>query len=269
MTNNSMGCVGNVSGLKIETTQYISEGYTVANCNAGSTNSTMKNLLTVAMLFVFSVLFGCGGGASSSTTPTTVTTSSVTADLVATNLNSTSFPWNMIADGKLKRWSYETGLIPVKTNGSTQATYALNLIEATLGKTIFDRTSIANTADSSITSGLIVSMGTAVDANGQVTSSACGVVSSAPSVPTISGNIIDATGKLNAKLYVNIGSSACTADLNQIATHEFGHAIGLGPHFTGFGIGDIIGGNFWNVLKTLYNNPIGSTISTINVSTGP
>lgn len=230
----------------------------------------MKRLI-VLMLFAATAIVGCGGGGSSSSTstpPTVATASSVTADLVTTNLNSSSFPWNMIADGKLKRWSYETGLIPVKTNGSTQATYALDLIEATLGKTIFDRTSIANTADSSITSGLIVSMGTAVDANGQVTSSACGVVSSAPSVPTISGNIIDANGKMNAKLYVNIGSSACTADLNQIATHEFGHAIGLGSHFTGFGIGDIISGNFWNIVKTIYNNPIGSTVSTINVYTG-
>lgn len=231
----------------------------------------MKKLIAL-VLFATTALFGCGGGGGSSsttstTTTTTATASSVTTDLIATNLDSSSFPWNNVADGKLKRWSYETGLIPVKINGSSQATYALDLIEATLGKTIFDRTSIASTADSSITRGLIVSMGTAVGPGGIVDSSSCGNVSEAPGSTGYPSGFLSADGTISGKLYVNIGSAGCAAQ-NDIAVHEFGHALGMGAHFTGFGIGGIIDGNFWNIVKTLYNNTIGATTSTINVYTG-
>lgn len=229
----------------------------------------MKKLLSGLLLVMIAAMFGCGsGGSGSNSTGVAPTVASVTSDLTTTNLTSASFPWNNLADGKLKRWPYEQSLIPVKINGSTQATYALNLIEATLGLTIFDRTSIANTPDANITRGLIVSMGTAVNSNGGVDSFTCGVVSSAPSSPFTIGNIIDPTGTINARLYVSIGSAACTADLNQIATHEFGHAIGLGGHFSGFGIGSIIDEDFWDVLKSIYNNPIGATSGSINVYTG-
>lgn len=212
-------------------------------------------------------LSGCGGGGGSKTTPTVATSASVATDLTTTNLDSSTFPWNNIAAGKLKRWPYETSLIPVKINGASQATYALDLIETTLNKTIFDRTSIANTAENSITRGLIVSIGTAVGQDGVVDSTACGNVSSAPNSPYINGNIVDANGNISAKLYVNIGSAGCAAN-NTIAVHEFAHAIGLGKHFNGYGMNGITGGNFWNVLKTIYSNAVGATFANINIYTG-
>jgi hypothetical protein len=209
--------------------------------------------------FSILVIASCGGGNSAPVTPTPPPSAAgVYTDLQTTNLSAAAFPWGGIADGKLKRWPYESGLIPVKTNGSSEALYALNLIESTLGKIIFDRTSIATANDADITRGLIVSMGTAVGPGGVVNSSSCGNVSALPGATNYPAGFVDASGSINAKLYINIGSTGCAAE-NRIAVHEIGHAIGLGSHFSGYGLGDVIGGNFWNVLKTLYFNPVGAT----------
>ena len=227
----------------------------------------MHRLKSVLVGLSLLSLAGCGGGSGnpgSPVTPASPTPSaaSVYSDLETTNLSSSGFPWGNIADGRLKRWPYETSLIPVKANGSAEAIYAMNLIEATLGRTIFDRSSIASVADAGITRGLIVSMGTAVGPGGVVNSSACGNVSAAPGDTSYPTSFVDSNGNLGARLYINIGSSGCPAE-NRIAVHEFGHALGLGPHFSGYGLGDVIGGNFWNVLKTVYFNPVGATVGTI------
>jgi len=230
----------------------------------------MRRVLFGLLLVATAALSGCGGGNNASNTPvtppTTETATTITNDLVSTNVDNLSFGGNVV--GKLKRWPVETTLIPIKLNGSTQATAAIDLIEATLGRQIFDRNSIANVADGSITNGMIVSMGTALNIDGTVTSSTCGDVSDSPTSGVLSGNLADLTGAINAKMYINIGSAACTADLNQIAIHEFTHALGALGHFEGFGIGPIISESSWDILKTLYNNPVGSTLSHINVYTG-
>ncbi len=55
--------------------------------------------------------------------------------------------------------------------------------------------------------------------------------------------------------WINLGNGrgAVTQD---IVTHEFGHALGLGNHFDGFGSGASISRAFWDVLATLYANPV-------------
>lgn len=56
-------------------------------------------------------------------------------------------------------------------------------------------------------------------------------------------------------IYVNLGNNKCNVT-QEIVTHEFAHALGLGVHFVGFG--GNTPDNFWDVLATLYGNPIGT-----------
>ena len=61
-------------------------------------------------------------------------------------------------------------------------------------------------------------------------------------------------------VFINLGNGRC--DVTQdIVTHEFGHALGLATHFSGFGDGPAISTAFWDVLASLYGNPV-STVAT-------
>jgi hypothetical protein len=179
--------------------------------------------------------------------------------LQKTNLDSRQFPWiRGLADGRTKRWDIEDeGLIPVKLNGSTLAKEAIEEIEAVLHMALFDTASIANVADSMVLRGIIVSEGTALGPNGVVTRNTCGHVSALPETTAYPKDFYDAKGKISTRLYVNLSSRKCRASL-EIAIHEFGHALGLGNHFPGFGSGDAIASSFWNVLYTLYHNEVGA-----------
>ena len=187
-------------------------------------------------------------------------TNDVTRGLQTTNLDSNRFPWVAgLADGRTKRWDIEQdGLIPVKLNGATSAKDAIEEIEAVLQMSIFDTTSIANLPDDQITRGIIVSEGTALSPNGFITKSTCGHVSASPKTTSYPKGFYDANGKISTRLYVNLSSKNCTASL-EIAIHEFGHALGLGSHFSGFGSGDAISPAFWQVLYTLYHNEVGAS----------
>lgn len=199
-----------------------------------------------------------------------------------TNLNSANFPWDAInfpdgaAQGKLKRWDIEgAGLIPVKLNGSTLATNAIDDIEARMGRTLFDRTSIANTPDEQILRGLIVSTGTAMGPDGP----SCGHVGQGPADTSYPSFLYSGAtsefipfytdaGVISTRLYVNLSSIRCSASL-AVAIHEFGHALGMGAHFNGFGMGPPVSENFWRVLYTLYGNPVGSVADDITVILSP
>ena len=211
------------------------------------------------LLFLVLILSSCTNDGSQGTTR-------VMRDLRETNLSSNRFPWIIgVADGKTKRWDIEhDGLIPVKLNGSTLGRDAIREIEAVLQMPIFDTTSIADIPDDQITRGIIVSEGTALGPNGWITTSTCGHVSALPTTTGYPKNFYNAQGKINARLYVNLSSQKCTAS-KEIAIHEFGHALGLGSHFSGFGSGDAISPSFWQVLYTLYHNDVGTSAEDLRI----
>lgn len=183
-----------------------------------------------------------------------------------TNLDSSNFPWRRTntADGQLKRWDVSQELIPVKLNGDERAVAALDEIESTLEMTLFDRESIANVEDEAIERGLIVSEGTAVGPGGRVDGNTCGNVADGPRRTGRPINWYDSRGEIDTRLYINLGSDGCTPGV-AITIHEFGHAMGLGQHFAGFGDGPPINANFWNTLATLYASDIGVSKSGLEI----
>ena len=193
--------------------------------------------------------------------------SEVTRNLKQTNLSSSRFPWKWgVADGRLKRWDIEReGLIPVKLNGSTLARKAIVQIEAILGMSLFDTTSIADLPDNRIARGIIISEGTAVGPRGAVDRYTCGNVSSLPGRTDYPESFYDPEGRINTRLYVNLSSEKCTASPD-IAIHEIGHALGLGNHFPGFGMGEAISPSFWQVLYVLYSNDVGTFADDVEIT---
>ncbi|MGY2209804.1 hypothetical protein [Pseudomonas pergaminensis] len=174
-------------------------------------------------------------------------------NLDKTNLTSENWPWNGVAPQKPKKWK---GLIPVKINGIARAEDAINRIEEKLGRQLFDRETISDLSDEKIVRGIIVSHGTAVAP--KMDKHTCGNVGDAPNSYAYPRNFLKSTGEIDTVLYVNLGSpfcddSQCGDSPSDIAVHEFGHALGLGPHFQGFGEGPIISDDFWDVLTALYN----------------
>lgn len=58
-------------------------------------------------------------------------------------------------------------------------------------------------------------------------------------------------------IYINLGNNKCNVT-QEIVTHEFAHALGLGVHFDVFG-NTKSPDNFWDVIATLYGNPVATT----------
>jgi hypothetical protein len=88
----------------------------------------------------------------------------------------------------------------------------------------------------------------------------CANVSTGPNL----GNMIlpDAqNGIASMPVFINLGNGRC--DVTQdIVTHEFGHALGLSSHFSGFG-NDGPAQAMVDVLATLYGNPAGTAASAL------
>ncbi|WP_375585651.1 hypothetical protein [Cyclobacterium xiamenense] len=251
----------------------------------------MKCFVYLILLALASSVLSCEEAESrySDSESTIVGPTGILENIKKTNLSDEGFPWYSLQTYgiydliKLKSWNItKDGLIPVKTGGYVLAEQALDTIEKEVGKKLFDRASIANTPDTDIKRGIIVSRGTALGQFGSTTDpNGCGHVSQGVGttsypLPTFtiteqatSGEVLDyvltdgfydATGTINTVLYVHIGAAACANEINvDMVIHEFGHALGMGAHFDGFGIGPAIDGNFWNTLHTIYNNPTGTT----------
>ncbi len=220
--------------------------------------NTSLHKLALSILLAL-LIVSCTGGKNQET-------SEVLRNLRETNLDSRYFPWTYgMANGRTKRWDIERdGLIPVKLNGSALAQEAIMQIEAVLQMSLFDTTSIADTSDEMIDRGIIVSEGTAIGPGGTVTRNTCGHVSAFPETTVFPEKFYNSEGRINTRLYVSLSSKKCMASL-EIAIHEFGHALGLGKHFSGFGIGEAIAPSFWQVLYTLYYNDVGTSAEDLNI----
>ena len=83
-----------------------------------------------ATLFALTACGGGGGGSSNDNSAPTTSTANTLGSLDATNVTSTTFPFNGQFAGLVKRWKLP---IPVKTNGEARAVPAMNAIEAKLG----------------------------------------------------------------------------------------------------------------------------------------
>ncbi len=91
----------------------------------------------------------------------------------------------------------------------------------------------------------------------------CANVSTGPNV----GNMIvpDRENGIGSNpVYVNLGNGRCNVT-QDIVTHEFGHALGLAYHFEGFGDGPPVSTAFWDVLATLYGNPVSAAATALVV----
>lgn len=93
-------------------------------------------------------------------------------------------------------------------------------------------------------------------------------------VTSVSGNgneiKADGCGHISTKpVYIQIGhnmhgSEECDCWISQdTVVHEFGHALGLQNHFTGFSGEIAISYAFWDVLATLYKYPAGTDFEKI------
>ena len=221
----------------------------------------MKTLaILAATVLALTACSGGGSDTSSSTPPTDAAT--ILGYLDATNVTNTSSPSNVQFSGVVKRWKLP---IPVKTNGEARAVPAMNAIEAKLGYVVFDRTSIANADEATITRGIVFRQGTSYLPAGANPQAYCANVSNAPYSGSSPANSVIAPGEISTRLYVNLDNPQCTASA-EVTIHEIGHAMGLASHFKGFGDPSSISADFWTVLATLYGNPIGTPRTSIVVT---
>lgn len=246
----------------------------------------------VAAIFS-TALSACGGGSSSDDS---VKNPPLTDSQIRALLQSSQSPvpkWDVTqaahvpSDGtsaanQTYRWNVERdGLIPVKgLDISPYVAQALDEIEQHLGRQIFDRVSLASTAESAVLRGLIIRSRTLPPISG--VANHCGMVHriSADMDPpgwidtTQSMNPIVSSDWQTAMLStsfpprpqwyidVDLSNSNC-APFKELIVHELGHTLGLSQHFDGFGQGNCSGvaicqDRFYPVLKTLYGNAPGT-----------
>ena len=99
-------------------------------------------------------------------------------------------------------------------------------------------------------------------------SSYCANVSTAAGAPNVVNPASPNGSRNQAVAWINLGNGHC--DVTQdIVTHEFGHGLGLGNHFHGFGDPEPISTEFWDVLATLYANPVRTPAAQLAVHRAP
>ncbi len=271
-----------------------------------------SKMKTFFLMIIVPTLVGCGGGGGgggSDAPPApgiryissdTVDANDILENIKITNLPSWGSDTQQHQNFNLKRWDYETTLIPVKHKDVPLVIKSMDEIEDRLGFTIFDRDSLSNVADGSVTAGIIISIGTANYANingGPAIGGErqCGLASAG--IPSLENPdnayfpnfVYDENGVVNAKLYIHLGSTFhpsgidCYKGSTDLTIHEFGHALGVLRHFTGgfngnsrYAYTDPDGtnvlyaetpnDNFWNVLRNIYNNNINETAENLTIT---
>lgn len=223
-------------------------------------------LATSSIAFVLA-LGGCGGGDEGATNTLNVT---ATDTMVIANVKSSNIDFlsNNRPTGTW-RWSATpvprvTVYVPTPASGNatdqdyaTKTSNSIAQINAKLSGLLV----LESTATIPVTGNYIrVSYGTSYLPAGSTNYQGyCANVSTGPNL----GNVIqpdNQNGIASNPVYINLGNGRC--DVTQdIVTHEFGHALGLATHFSGFGNGPAISTAFWDVLASLYGNPQ-STVAT-------
>lgn len=155
----------------------------------------------------------------------------------------------------LSRWDLDPscgdtsrcGLIAIDTADNQHVWQALDAIEASMGMAMFVRDD-PSYAPEDLGRGMVVSEGTANHTWTHI--DGCGEVSD---------DQYDSDGRMNGVTIVRLGNESCPSPSYGVVLHEFGHALGLYNHVEGFGYGAAIGSNAWNLLYTLYHNPVGAS----------
>lgn len=211
---------------------------------------------TIAAACAAFLLAACGGGGNDDAT---VSDAQVTGYVAVSNINGLGGTGN-----GTNRWTASGNAVPTvgvyipAPNGAVETDLALKARAAIadVNRHLPGGVVLAETATPPATGGYLrVSYLTSyVPAGSTDYASYCGNVATGASLP----NVVpaSASGDRNQTVaWVNLGNGRC--DVSQdIVTHEFGHALGLGTHFEGFGNGPAISRAFWDVLATLYANPV-------------
>lgn len=230
-----------------------------------------SSLISMVMLSACGGGGGGGSGGSNSSTANVSSEATIKSLLSSSNASNTYFPWNdsayAVCSGKTKRWNLPIEVRAPFASTSARATTAMNTIEAKLGFTVFNRSNLS-TAPSGGFVGIIFSdAGQSYIPPGQTPVSGSTYeanVSAGPNLGNWPSAVLDANCAISTALYINLDNSSFTAGAD-VTVHEFGHALGLGEHFSGFGNGAAISKDFWDVLATLYGTNAGTTASTVTV----
>ncbi|SIR02096.1 hypothetical protein SAMN05880590_110161 [Rhizobium sp. RU35A] len=155
--------------------------------------------------------------------------------------------------GRVKRWALEKGPIPIFLANDERAEAAVALIERVLGPNVFSvqpqRTLVLDNP------GMMIWKKAAAQ-NIKCLEKVCiGNVGSAPRSAAWNMDVVAVSGHFQRTLCINIDSPAGHLATFDQVVHEFGHALGLGDHFPGFGEPDgapAVDDAFWPALVRLY-----------------
>lgn len=271
---------------------------------------TTRRLCQVTSALVLAMLSACGGGGvDSSTTDTQQPQNSYTTaqarSFVQTSQTAYKLPTYDLSKDLLDpqqvtntptvttsfRWNTERdGFIPVKISANTQiVNQVLDELEATVGRKLFDRATLANTPENQILRGLVITKGVP-PLDGAIVANNCGrfwadgeltvqqplgfgakdtLHSFFPDLYKLAdySKQPDRVGsyimQMRGTVMVNSDAANCP-DVAGIYLHEISHALGLLGHFDGFGNGTENKNSYLSAIKLLYSNPMGTSFDSLN-----
>ncbi|TRL36883.1 hypothetical protein [Rhizobium straminoryzae] len=156
--------------------------------------------------------------------------------------------------GRVKRWALDAGPIPVFLTNDRRAEAAVALIDKVLERPVFNL--VRGPGRAVIPrAGLVVSLGTAAGNPAEPHEICIGNVSGLGDETGWDDDTVDEQGRFRRPLCVRIDSPAGHRATFDQVVHEFGHALGLGDHFPGFGKpqgAPAVDDAFWAALVRLY-----------------